>query len=344
MHSHSKQQVIKTLIPDLSVPTKISGEGFAPTNIALCKYWGKRNSELNLPITDSLSISLGHLGASTKIGFADASMDQIILNNTEVSVGSVFYRRIKDFLDLFRPTTDTVFNVTTQTNIPVAAGLASSACGFAALVMAVCDLFELPLDLQQQSILARLGSGSASRSFWNGFVQWQAGHMENGMDSYAFPLGHSWPELRIGLLMVDDRAKQFSSRDAMQTTVETSPFYALWPKTVQNAIEVTHKAIDSKDFWSLGSTAEANALAMHSLMLSATPSIIYSQAATIEYMHQVWRARASGLSVFFTQDAGPNLKLLFLEKDEAIVRELFSHIEIVAPFSPAKIPMECLYV
>jgi diphosphomevalonate decarboxylase len=339
----TRQQIVNSLVKDLAVPSKSEASAYAPTNIALCKYWGKRNSELNLPTASSLSISLGHLGACTKVAFADGANDQISLNNLVMAENTVFYRRIVEFLDFFRPTTDTVFKVTTQTNIPVAAGLASSACGFAALVKALHDLFAWPLSLAELSILARLGSGSACRSLWDGFVLWEAGQSDDGMDSYAQQLTHSWPELRVGLLLVDNRQKSVSSREAMQASVATSPFYPLWPTTVQTAIEQTQQALAAKDFWTLGSVAEANALAMHSLMLSTTPPIIYSQAATLDYMRQIWRARAEGLSLFFTQDAGPNLKLLFLDKDEAKVRELFTQIEIVAPFATIEQPVECIY-
>jgi len=339
----TKQYIVDSLVKDLAVSTKDVGSAFAPTNIALCKYWGKRNSELNLPVTSSLSISLGHLGACTKIGYSDSATDIVILNKQEVATNTVFYRRLVEFLDMFRPTADTAFAVTTKTNIPVAAGLASSACGLAALVKALDDLYSWNMPLQNLSILARLGSGSASRSLWDGFVQWQAGNSNDGMDSYAFPLEHKWPELRVGLLLIDSRQKPVSSREAMQASVETSPFYPMWPKTVADAIDNTHHALATKDFWSLGTIAEANALAMHALMLSTTPPIIYSQAATLDYMHQVWRARAEGLSVFFTQDAGPNLKLLFLSKDQAKIQELFGEIEVVAPFATLELPAECTY-
>ncbi len=329
----TKQQIVRQLITEANVPDKAIGSAFAPTNIALCKYWGKRNAELNLPITSSLSISLGNLGATTRISLAEAKLDQVVLNKEKVGESTVFYRRLVDFLDLFRPTRDTVFNVTTQTNIPVAAGLASSACGYAAVTKALDDLFGWNLDTEQLSILARFGSGSACRSLWDGFVLWEAGSAEDGMDSHGVPIDTNWPDLRIGIIMIDNRQKEVSSRVAMQSSVDTSPFYALWPETVAAAIVQTEKAIAHKDFWTLGTVAESNALAMHAIMMSTIPPIIYAQAATLDYMQQVWRARAAGLAVFFTQDAGPNLKLLFLAKDEARVRELFGNIAVVAPFA-----------
>lgn len=327
----TREQVVKTLIRDCHVPTSETARAFAATNIALCKYWGKRNAELNLPVTDSLSISLGNLGASTEIRLHDR--DQVLLNGSEVARNSLFYMRLIEFIDLFRPTPDLKFHIATDTNIPIAAGLASSACGFAATIKALDQLFSWNLSNQQLSILARLGSGSACRSIFEGFVLWNAGIAKDGMDSYAESLEYTWPELHVGILMVDTRQKSISSRDAMQATVETCPFYHAWPAIVAQAISATEEALETRDFWALGTVAEANALAMHALMLSTTPPIIYSQAATLELMHQVWRARAEGLAVFFTQDAGPNLKILFLQKDASKVQELFSAVHVVQPFA-----------
>ncbi len=339
----TRQQVVHEIIRDVGSPKLDSALEFASSNIALCKYWGKRDTELNLPVTSSLSISMSHLGACAKISLADAAYDQIYLNKKIMPANTIFYQRLVEFLDLFRPTSNTVFKIDTQTNIPVGAGLASSACGFAATVKALNTLFAWDLQPWQLSILSRLGSGSACRSIYDGFVLWQSGSQLDGMDSYAMPLDYTWDELRVAVLLVDASQKSITSRDAMQATVETCPFYKLWPSVVSASIVHTEHALQYQDFWLLGATAEANALAMHSLMLSTTPPIIFSQAATLEYMQQVWRARSAGLGVFFTQDAGPNLKLLFLSKDEAQIRELFGAMEVVAPFATVTNYSEFIY-
>lgn len=339
----TKEQVVREIIQDVIIPKNDFAIEYAASNIALCKYWGKRDVELNLPVTSSLSISMSHLGACTKISLIDAKKDAIFLNNELMPETTIFYKRLVEFLDLFRQNKNMYFEISTKTNIPVGAGLASSACGFAATVKALDALFGWDLTLAELSILSRLGSGSACRSIYDGFVLWDAGTDKNGMDSYARPLDYTWDELRVGIILVDNRQKSITSRDAMQATVETCPFYKLWPSVVSEAIVHTEHALQHKDFWLLGATAEANALAMHSLMLATTPPIIFSQAATLDYMQQVWRARSEGLGVFFTQDAGPNLKLLFLSKDEAQVRELFAEIEVVAPFATITQSLECIY-
>lgn len=305
---------------------------FAPTNIALCKYWGKRNQELNLPVTNSLSISLAHLGAKTTLQTINDAQDKIILNNQEVNSTSQFAGRLVEFLNLFREPGRQSLQITIEANIPIAAGLASSACGFASLIKALNELYVWKLTEKELSILARLGSGSASRSLWDGFVEWHAGSELDGMDSHGELLTTTWPELCIGLLVINENTKELSSRAAMQQTVMTSPFYKKWPEKVADDLVLIKEAINNKNIELLGKTAEKNALAMHATMLTAWPPIQYSQPETINMMQKIWQLRQQGLSVYFTQDAGPNLKLLFLTKDQKTIQAEFSGIDIVKPF------------
>jgi diphosphomevalonate decarboxylase len=308
-------------------------KAFAPTNIALCKYWGKRDAELNLPVTSSLSISLGDKGATTQLTEFSAAEDQITLNQQMIHLDTSFGRRLTKFLDLFRPTPDVRYQIDTAMNIPVAAGLASSACGFAAVILALNELYAWNIDLQTLSILARLGSGSATRSLWHGFVKWQAGSAADGMDSYGSLLPLQWPELRIGLHLLSTQQKPLSSTEAMQRTVKTSKLYSSWPQQVKEDMQTIQQALEQQNFEQLGQVAEANALAMHATMMSAWPPVIYSLPDTIIAMHKVWELRAQGIIVYFTQDAGPNLKLLFLESSTDKVRGAFPQLEICAPFN-----------
>ncbi len=310
---------------------------FASSNIALCKYWGKRSLDLNLPINSSLSISLANKGATTKVSLINSDTDVVILNSNQVDNNSNFYKKIVKFLDLFKdqlPNNKTAFRVVTSSNIPIAAGLASSACGFAALVKALDQLFNWNLSLKELSILARLGSGSACRSLFDGFVKWHAGIQADGSDSFAERLNVSWPEFCIGLLIFDQKEKYLSSREAMLLSVETSPLYAVWPDLANQDLTVIESAINNQDFVLLGQTAEANALAMHSVMLSARPAIMYSNSETINNIEKIWNTRRKhNLELYFTQDAGPNLKLLFLAKDIALIKQFFPEVEIIQPFN-----------
>ncbi len=327
----NKQDVVKKILAGRKAVPGQMGQAFASTNIALCKYWGKRDEELNLPVTSSLSISLGDLGTLTELSIGKNS-DRILFNGKAVEESSPFARRMQSFLNLFRPKADFFFKVRTQNSIPTAAGLASSASGFAALVWALNELFAWDLTPKELSILARLGSGSACRSIHSGFVEWQAGKLADGMDSYAVPLQESWPDLRIGIVTVSGEEKQISSRAAMQRTVETSPLYQSWPEKATGDLEQIKTAIREKDFDLLGRTAESNALAMHATMMAAWPPVLYWRPESIVVMQEIWRLRLEGVPIYFTMDAGPNVKILFLSKDSQLVKRNFSGVKIVAPF------------
>lgn len=331
----NKQAVVdKILANHHTIPKHEQGVWFAPANIALCKYWGKRNTELNLPYTSSLSVSLGDFGAKTTIMQQAGTNDTVWVNGELSNVASVFSKKVTEFLNLFRfGQNNHSFLVQTHSTVPIGAGLASSAAGFAALVGALNALYGWELSLTELSILARLGSGSASRSFWKGFVEWEAGVSEEGMDSIGIPLSTVWPELRIGLMIFNRQEKPISSRVAMENTVKTSPFYAVWPQKQVHDLAIIKEAILKQDFTTLGETVESNALSMHALMLSAMPPILYSEPATVTAMNHIWQRRQAGLPVYFTQDAGPNLKLLFLAKDQDNILKYFPGIEIIAPFA-----------
>lgn len=330
----NKSELVNLILGERShvLPKNVSGGAFAPTNIALCKYWGKRNQELNLPLTPSFSISLGSKGATAQLALIENSADEIILNGSVVDTRSSFSKRLIEFLDLFRRANKLRLQICIHSNIPIAAGLASSACGFASIVMALDELFDWNLSPKELSILARLGSGSASRSIWPGFVEWHKGERADGMDSYGESFAEEWPELCIGLLVVNNQEKSVSSREAMQRTVMTSALFSAWPAKVNQDMEIIKQAIISRDFALLGKTAESNATTMHATMLSAWPPINYSVPETLLGMQETWRLRQQGLSVYFTQDAGPNLKLLFLEKDKNEILSHFPNVEIVQPF------------
>ena len=324
------QQILGTNL--YGEPKRATAKVFAPTNIALCKYWGKRDQELNLPMTSSLSVSLGDKGAATELVVSSHPYDLVYLNNDPIDLTTSFGKRLIQFLDLFRNKTMPRFIVNIESNIPIAAGLASSSCGFSALIQVLDHLFGWQLSLTQLSILARLGSGSASRSIWQGFVEWHAGVKEDGMDSFGEPIPDVWPDLCIGLLIVSEKEKALSSRDAMQRTVTTSPFYSAWPVKVSKDLALIKQAISVHDFPLLGRTAESNAMSMHATMLSAWPAITYMLPESLLAMQKIWQLRRDGLPLYFTQDAGPNLKLLFLKRDAELVAKEFPEMEIIEPF------------
>jgi diphosphomevalonate decarboxylase len=335
-----KADIIRTIFgkKDFHSPRHSSGSAFAPTNIALCKYWGKRNEELNLPLTSSLSISLGEKGASTYISLGNQEKDLVVLNDQTLDMNTIFCKRLIEFLDLFRVKSTPRFQIQIKTNIPIAAGLASSACGYASVVLALNNLYGWKLEHHQLSILARMGSGSASRSLWSGFVEWHVGIRDDGMDSHGMHIPEVWSDLCVGLLVLSEGEKCISSRDAMQRTVTTSALYSAWPAKVSRDLFSLKQAISVHDFQLLGKTAESNAMAMHATMLSAWPPVFYGIPETLLAMQKVWALRREGLPLYFTQDAGPNIKLLFLQNDIDAIKLHFPEVEIIQPF--AVLPLE----
>ncbi len=329
---NAARQVVQRILAGRAVEAKGSAAAYAPANIALVKYWGKRDEALNLPVTGSLSISLGPLGSHVELARGQGVADAVWLNEKRLAGESSFARRASAFMDLFRPGRDFVFELRARNTVPTAAGFASSASGFAALAKAADGLFGWGLGVRELSILARLGSGSAARSLEEGFVEWRAGTAVDGMDSYGERLAVEWPELRVGALVLCSDEKPVGSREGMKRSVETCEFYREWPGRVARDLEALKTAIAGKDFAALGAVAEANALAMHALMAATRPPIVYALPETVAAMRKIWAAREAGLGLWFTMDAGPNVKLLFEAKDEGRVREVFPGVEVVAPF------------
>jgi diphosphomevalonate decarboxylase len=327
----TRQKFIDQLLKGSRRKPGTRGEAFAPANIALCKYWGKRDAELNLPANSSLSISLGKLGTRTVVKFAK-NADRIFLNGKPAP--KAFTRRVLAYLDLFRKKGQ-FFEVRTKNNIPTATGLASSASGFAALIQALNELMGWKLRPRELSMLARLGSGSAARSLYDGFAVWHAGQRPDGMDSYAEAVDSAWPALRIGILEVSAARKEPGSTEGMNRTRETSELYQAWPAQAACDFDELRAAIAAKDFPMFGKTAENNAMAMHATMLAAWPPLCYWKPRSLALMQKVWEVREYGFELYFTMDAGPNLKLLFLENDARTVRKLFPKVQIVTPFPKA---------
>ncbi len=302
------------------------GCGIAPVNIALIKYFGKRREKFNLPLTSSLSISLDAYTRTT-LTLSDMINDNIILNGSELCPESSFFKRVCQFLDPFRPK-GLRFHIETYNDLPTGAGLASSASGFAALVLALNDLFGWGLPLKDISILARIGSGSACRSIFNGFVLWNKGRLVDGMDSYAHSIAPAWPDLRLGVVVVNKNEKHTSSRDGMNHTIATSPFVEGWCKVVDQDLKNIQMAIHQHHFESLGQISEYNAIGMHTMIMSSRPFYTYFQNKTWDTFDKVRSLRESGIPCYATIDAGPNVKIMFLKDNEDILKSEFPGIQI----------------
>jgi len=311
-------------------PARAVGAAYAPANVALVKYWGKRDEVLNLPNTDSLSLSLGPLGTWTSIRPSDR--DRFRMNGRCLAANDPACTRLRAYLDLFRGPECPAFEVESRNTVPTAAGVASSASAYASIAIALDMLFGWRLAPGELSVLARLGSGSAARSIALGFVRWRRGRRSDGLDSRAEPLSATWPGLRVGLWMVRRGAKAVGSREAMRRCGRTSPLYAAWPATVAADLREVLAALRARDLERLGTAAEGNALAMHATMIAARPPVIYWTGATLRALAEVAALRREGVAVWATMDAGPNLKLLFEVREERALRERIPALRIVDPW------------
>ena len=331
-HNIARQDVVNTICKkavggrNINIKTATQ-KHFAPINIALLKYWGKRNEELKLPTTSSLSMTIPEYGTTTQIVKSENNTDEVYLNDTNINPNSSFYIKVFEYLDLFRNYFDdkNKYKVLTYNNIATASGLASSASGFGALVLAINDLYNLELDNKNLSILARLGSGSACRSVFgveekNKFVIWNKGTNVDGMDSFAEPV-YNLPDftkhIKIKIVEISNEKKSISSTEAMQQTIEISnelinhgktSKYKQWITQTQNDLK---EIFNTKTFNEFGEIVERNALMMHYAIQEA--GINYFLPKTLEVINTIQENRKMRIkNEYFTIDAGANIKVLSL--------------------------------
>ncbi|HEM2826464.1 diphosphomevalonate decarboxylase [Streptococcus suis] len=290
--------------------TKQTGIARAHTNIALIKYWGKRDKELFLPMNSSLSLTLDAFYTDTKVVFdPELTADEFYLNGILQKEKEIL--KISRFLDLFcEYIGERAFARVESLNfVPTAAGLASSASAFAALALATATALELDLSPATLSTLARRGSGSSTRSLFGGFVEWDMG--TGSEDSMARPIDDADWDIGMVVLAVNTGPKKIASREGMDHTVATSSFYTAWVETAKQDLVDIKAAIASRDFEKLGQITEHNGMKMHATTLSANPPFTYWSADSLVAQEAVRQVReATGLSAYMTMDAGPNVKVL----------------------------------
>lgn len=283
-------------------------------NIALIKYWGKRNTHLMLPTKSSISLCLNALATITTMSFASNKQDAITINNNSYPIQNA---SLINFLDTVRRIfkLDNYFIINSNNTFPTASGLASSASGLAAIALGINELCNLKLSQKELSILARLGSGSAARSVPGGFALWHEGSLDDGSDSYAQQLASasSWQSLRVIIVITSTAVKKISSRSGMQLSVETSPYYNTWLEQSQGRIDRMIEAIANQNFHTLGTLAEADWLDMKKVMLTTIPKLDYWNATSHNVIAQVEKLRTNGYSCYITTDAGPHIKILCLD-------------------------------
>lgn len=309
----------------------------ATPNIALIKYWGKRDSRLMLPQNGSISITLDNsVRTVTSVLFSGRLKADAAWINGKKAEGKELQRLLVP-VDLVREKAGIKDRVAiaSENNFPTAAGIASSASGFAALACAASDAAGLKLGAAELSVLARMGSGSACRSVLGGFVEWKKGERGDGADSAAeqiAPASH-WGLCDL-IAVCESREKKVSSRAGMEQTVKTSGLYAKRMADLPARIAKLRQAILIKDSQTVFSIAMEDSMSMHATMLDTKPPIMYLNDVSREAIYAVNELNEGEgrLACGYTFDAGPNAHLLCEEKDIGLVKKHVSRIEGIEKF------------
>jgi len=315
----------------------------APVNIAVIKYWGKRDETLILPINDSVSVTLSsaQMNAKTSVTASpNFSKDRIWLNGSEESAESgrlasclasvreaSSRQRGKAGEGKWKVATSWKVHICSENNFPTAAGLASSAAGFACLVAALAKLFELEGDI---SALARRGSGSACRSVLGGFVRWHMGNREDGTDSLATqvrPASH-WPGMRVLIAVASDSRKSTPSSVGMRDSVRTSELLKYRAEySVPSRTEKILKAIEERDFQTFAEITIKDSNQFHAVCQDTYPPCVYMSSTShlvCQLIHQL-NNHFGELVATYTFDAGPNACIFLTEKFVGLVAALLRH-------------------
>jgi diphosphomevalonate decarboxylase len=315
--------------------SQMQATAIAHPNVALIKYWGKSNVATNLPAVGSLSLTLGGLQTRTHISFAaDAAADVVMLNG---AIDERTRPRVTRVLDLLRERAGFSGGAVVESNndFPTRAGLASSASGYAALVRAAATALGLNESAEFLDYCARVGSGSAPRSLHDGIVLLELGAAADdaaAVTCSTVSASADWP-LRVMVAITSRTAKEVGSTEGMELSRTTSPCYQAWVDTHPADLQAGCAAVAAHDFARLAEVSEASCLKMHAVAMSSVPALVYWSGATVDCMQRVRELRGAGVPVFFTIDAGPQLKAVCLPEAapqvKAALEELPGVIEVI---------------
>lgn len=291
----------------------------AHSNIALVKYWGKRPDvprHLNLPAVGSLSMTLDALWTETSVGPWTSDVFELDGQTIEGKEATRVFEHLDQMWGAIHDAERPTARVQSVNHLPTAAGLASSASGFAALTLAAARAFEWDADRSTLSAWARRGSGSAARSVFGGFVRLDRGERPDGSDCVARPLldAQAWP-LRLVVAQTTREKKPIGSTEGMENSRQTSPYYGPWVETSEADLDAAAAALEARDLARLGEVMEHSTFKMHACMLATRPPILYWNGTTVSVIREVWKAREAGIAGYVTMDAGPHVKILCAASD-----------------------------
>jgi len=285
----------------------MQGTAIAQPNIALIKYWGKRDVERNLPAVGSISITLRELFTRMQVEFDESlSSDTLVVNDLP---DENMLPRLAACLDRVAGEGRPCARIASTCNFPIAAGLASSASAFAAVTVAAAKAAGKSLGTDALASLAGRASGSAARSLFGGFVELH--NLDDDIHCRTINEADNWP-LEVVVAITEKGPKAVGSTEAMEISRRTSPFYSNWVEQQELDLDTARAAIANRDIEKLAAIAEHNCLKMHSVMWASRPPMVYWNAATMRCLQTVRELQGQGIGVFFTIDAGPQVKAVCL--------------------------------
>jgi len=299
----------------------------ASPDVALVKYWGKKDETLRLPENGSVSIILAGLQTTTTVEFQPTLTSDLVTISGENEQGEA--PRVVEHLQRIRHLAgnQSFAKVVSENNFPKGTGLSSSGSGFAALTYAACNALGLNLSEQELSVLARQGSGTACRCVCGGFVEWKDGMASD--ESYSQTIFQpDWWDVRDVIAVVDEGKKLVSSTSG-HSLAQTSVFYQARLAHIASKITAVKQAIVAKDFTAFGVLVEAEALEFHSILLTSQPSMIAWYPGTVEVMLAVRAMRTRGIEAYFTINTGFNVHVLTLPQFESEVKKQLEQLSLV---------------
>ncbi len=308
----------------------------ASPNIAFIKYWGNRDNALRLPANGSISMNLDGLFTRTTVSFQPSlGLDELIINDREVTGKGL--ERVSGILDLVRQTAGIGLRaeVVSENNFPTGAGIASSAAAFAALALAATKAAGLDWPESAISRLARLGSGSASRSIPSGFVEWKMGAGDE--DCYAVSIAppEHWA-LADCVAIVAAGHKTTGSTEG-HALAPTSPLQDARVADAGRRLDLCRRSILERDFTTFAGIIELDSDMMHAVMMTSQPQLFYWKPATLAVMETVRSWRRDGLQVAYTIDAGPNVHVICPQTEMAQVTAFLREVPGVVDILQARV-------
>ena len=292
-------------------------------NIAIIKYWGKKDVNKMIPATSSISLTLENMYTETEINFITEKESLEVLGE----VGDLFYLnsklqnkeqrdKLSKVIDLFRENKKDIVKINTRNNMPTEAGLSSSSSGLSSVIKACNELFEKKLSRSELAKMSKFASGSSSRSFFGPVSAW---------DKDTGDIFEIETELRFGMIMLvlNDQKKIISSRKGMELCMNTSTNFQEWIRQSEIDYINMKNYLKENNFEKIGMLTEENAMRMHNTTLTANPPFSYLTKESEKAMNDIIELREKGEKCYFTMDAGPNVKVLCLEKDLERLTEIF---------------------